>query len=219
MVTIDRVVISATHGGWAGPVCLQQVRGRSILARLLDLVHDVADVRVVVDVATPQVAEHALAMRPDATIVPLPWPDAEPETAAFIVGADGLDAPVLYVGGNTVFEPDPFRAFLDSCRTAPLVAYTHARTARPLWVELGPAHIHRISSHEPSPWAWANLAYLPAGHFDRADGPMTDALAPDLPLPARFVDAFVIDGPDDLATAEASFLGFSHGIRGARIHA
>jgi choline kinase len=207
------VIAAAGFGSRLGrgyPKCLVRFRGRTLLERQLELLEQVPDVRLVVGFCEHEVVAHAREVRPDVLVVRNPAYATTTTLTSYALGARHLAGPTLFMDADILFEPASFAAFLAACTRAPLIGYTHARTADAVFVDVRDGHVRGFSRDVVSPFEWANLAFLPPSYCERGEGSVYGQLALDLPLAATFVDSFEVDRPADLALAEREYVGVPH---------
>jgi GTP:adenosylcobinamide-phosphate guanylyltransferase len=212
------VIAAAGFGSRLGrglPKCLVDFRGRTLLDRQLELLTGVRDVRLVVGFREREVMAHALALRPDLTIVRNPAYASTTTLRSYALGARYLRRPCLFMDADIVFEPASFAAFLQEAAqvaassssplSRPLIGYTDAKTQDAVYVSVVDETIRAFDRQRPTPHEWANLALLPPAYCEKGSGAVYERLSGDLPLPGAYVDSYEIDRPADLEVAEAHY--------------
>lgn len=208
MPTITHAVIAAagfgSRLGHGHPKCLVEFRGRTLLDRQLELLKDVPDVRIVVGFQEDSVVKAARSLRPDVTIVRNPAYASTTTLQSYALGARFLTSSCLFMDADIVFERQTFSHFLDaaaSARSAPLVAYTEAKTVDAVYASITGGNVVGFSRTNRQPWEWANLAALPPHYCEGGGGAVFELLERDLPLPSFHIVSHEIDRSDDLITA------------------
>jgi GTP:adenosylcobinamide-phosphate guanylyltransferase len=212
------VIAAAGFGSRLGrglPKCLVDFRGRTLLDRQLELLTGVRDVRLVVGFREREVMAHALALRPDLTIVRNPAYASTTTLRSYALGARYLRRPALFLDADIVFEPASFAAFLQEAAqvaassssplSRPLIGYTDAKTQDAVYVSVVDETIRAFDRQRPTAYEWANLALLPPAYCEKGSGAVYERLSGDLPLPGAYVDSYEIDRPADLEVAEAHY--------------
>lgn len=216
MQTVEHAVIAVaglgSRLGHGKPKCLVEVAGRRILEWQLELLRDVADVRLVVGYLEHEVIETAFKLRPDLTLVRNPAYRTTTTQQSYWLGAKYLTAPCLYLDGDIIFEPVSFQAFLvRAARSAPLIGVTKAKTDQAVFAategEFEQLKVTSFSRTVRSQWEWANVACLPPGMLEENGGDVFSRLALSAPLSAQSVECYEVDTEHDLAEAQAFVAG------------
>ena len=217
MPTVATVVIGAagtgSRLGVGIPKCLVSVDGRSIIDHQLDLLDDVADVRVVVGYREEQVVRHVVSRRPDAIFVRNPAYSTTTTLHSTVLAVRHLgDRPFLALDGDLLLEPESFMAFLDRCRRdgPPLLGVCRSGTDEAVCVtRRGDGAITAFHRQPRAEFEWSGPAYLLPEHLQDSDGYVYEALERFMPLPAQEVIASEVDTPGDLERAQAALRAWS----------
>lgn len=211
MSTVEHAVIAAagfgSRLGRGHPKCLVEFRGQTLLQRQLALLEDVPDVRIVVGFEEQAVIEEARRHRADILVVRNPAYASTTTLGSYALGARHLRKPCLFMDADILFEPDSFKNFVESCAEPLIIGYTEAKTVDAVFVTLEDERVTSFSRQQRTPFEWANIACLPAGHCERGSGSVYEHLSPNLPLRSQYVDSFEIDRPEDLTLAEERYIG------------
>lgn len=195
------------------PKCLVSVDGRSIIDRQLDLLDDVADVRVAVGFREELVVQHVIARRPDAIFVRNPDYQSTTTLDSLRRAVRHLDGYFIALDGDLLVEPESFRTFTSMCQPGTsLVGITPASTDDAVFVsvddETDPARVTAFHRQPSSAFEWSGPAYLHGADLEASDGYVFEALVPRLPLRAQVLTTAEVDTPDDLERARQLVSGW-----------
>lgn len=209
-LAVEHAVIAAaglgSRLGHGRPKCLVEIHGRPILAHQLELLRDVADVRIVVGFCEDDVLAATGVLDRGVVVVRNPAYRSTTTLHSYAMGARHLDEPCLYLDGDILFERSSFEGFLVAARPqSPLLAYTDAKTDDAVYVDVRDGMIHGFSREIATPYEWANLAWLPPRWCEDGDGAVYEHLTRHLPIPGRHIVSFEVDNEADLQRAWDNF--------------
>jgi choline kinase len=206
------VVVNAaglgTRLGSERPKALTEVAGRSLLHWQLAMLRHVRDVRVVVGYQADLVERAVLDIRPGALIRYNPEYASTGTAASLMLGASGIDGPVLSLDCDLVVHPEDLQAFLR--RPAPVLGVLPVQSLEPVTVRMAEGSEGMLAERfdrAPLPgWMeWSGLVT-----FDPRDpalgprqGHVFELIAPLLPIPAAVIRAVELDFPEELPAMEA----------------
>jgi len=212
MPTVKHAVIAAagmgTRLGLGFPKCMYELGGRPLISHLLDRLVEVEDIRVVVGFMEKEVIDVVSKIRQDVIFVRNPAYQTTTTLTSYIMGAENLTEPCLYMDADIFFSPDSFENFLSICsrKSKPYIAITKAKTVDAVFVarnETGA--VVGFSRVEASSWEWANLAHLPAGTLQEQPTAVFEQLRSCLPIESIEVESYEIDRGEDLEQAELAY--------------
>lgn len=204
MSIVRHAVIAAagmgTRLGLGQPKCLIEVAGRPLIAHLLERLAGVEDVRVVTGFMSREVIDLVSPLRRDVIFVQNHEFRSTSTLGSYVLGARGIEAPVLYMDADIYFEAESFAGFLAACRPDEArLAVTRARTEDCVYVRQDARGLAlAFSRTERSPMEWANLAWLPPRMLAGDQGAVFERLGSFLPLDTHEITSFEVDTPQDL---------------------
>lgn len=211
MPTVDLAVIAAAgFGSRLGadvPKCLVRIDGRSIIERQLELLTDIAEVRVVVGFKEVEVIDHVSAIRPDAIFVRNPDFARTQTIHSLRMAMRRRTGWFLAIDGDLVIEPGSFERFIDACTdNNGVLGVGRAGTDDGVYVQtIGDIEqdllVTGFSRHDVTELEWSGLAHLHTDHVLYGDRFVFESLRHHLPLSAAVIDAAEVDTPRDLRRA------------------
>ena len=209
MSPVEHVIIAAAGRGKrlgrGMPKCLVPVNGIPVINYLLYLVRDIPSVRLVVGYCEEDVVRHVRSLRRDVIFVRNPNFRHTTTLQSFFLAGRELDSPVLCVDGDMIIEQNSFTSFLSQCQTTPLVGISSEISADPVYTYTQGTEdgIDVISFGRtlPSPYEWANLAFIPSSWLAFEQTNFYEKLTHFLPLSAVPIRRVEIDTPADLKAA------------------
>lgn len=190
------------------PKCLVPVLGRTIIERMLRLLGDVPDVRIVVGFLEEQVVEHVRKIRDDVIFVRNPRYASTTTLQSIHLAVRHLREPFLAIDGDLVLEEAGFRDFMARAAQSrdSLLGLTPSGTEDAVYVSAerlpdGRLEVVGFQRNGRTPLEWTGLAHLrPEQIVDRPIA-LFECLVPFLPLPGAVLGALEIDTPADLERA------------------
>lgn len=205
MPVIEHAVIAAagigSRLGFGTPKCLIEYEGKTLLGHLLERLAEVPDVRICVGFMREEVVAEAIKHRPDVIFVINHAFRSTTTLTSYVMGARGVDAPVLYMDADIYFQKSSFRNFLEqaSQTTEPLIAITPVKTEHCVYTHLDEAgDLIGFSRTEPSSTEWANLCWLPKDTIIDGSTAVFEQLSNHLPMRTCIVESFEVDTLKDL---------------------
>jgi choline kinase len=194
--------------GMGLPKCLIEVGGRTILSRLVEsLLPRVPRIHVVIGYREEMIADYCARHYRDVVLVRNP-DFRETNTAhSLMLGSAGFLHKVLYLDGDLLIDDASMDKFIQAATTVPLlVGVTRAKSSQAVYATVrvkddDATEIEAFHRAPETPFEWANMfagapALLRPGlHY------VYECLEPHLPAPARTIELFEIDTPEDLAQA------------------
>ncbi len=212
MHTIKTVIISAagmgTRLGLQQPKCLVCVGNRPIIHYQLDLLHDVADVRIVVGYKKNRVIDYASRFRPDINFVHNDRYARTSTLQSFWLAARDLTEPFLILDGDVIIEPESFAAFCSQINfSEPLIGITPANTEDAVFVRLAASgsaagELAGFQRRPRAAYEWTGVAHLLPGMLTNENTYVFQCLEKYLPLRTAVINCLEIDTPRDLLFAE-----------------
>jgi choline kinase len=200
------VVIAAagmgTRLGMNVPKALVEVGGKPILARQLEMLDDVDDVVVVAGFRAQLVIDLVRRTRPGVRIA-LNHEFTTTGTAASVAkGASLASGWVVSLDGDLLVREADLREVV-AC-PEPCLGLTPARSAAPVWAEVGEREVVTdLSQERETAWEWSGLTKMRHSVAQSlGTAHVFHGLLGALPMAWREIDCVEIDDLDDLADAE-----------------
>jgi choline kinase len=174
------------------------------MAHVLRRLEGVEDVRIVTGFGESEVMDCVKALRRDVIFVRNPAFRSTSTLTSYVLGAEHLKDPCLFMDADIWFEPESFAHFLQHCESKhpPLIAVTAVKTQDAVYAHLDEqGSITQFSRTEIAPQEWANLAFLPANFLRDGATAVFEQLAASCPLQALNIASYEIDTPEDLLMA------------------
>jgi choline kinase len=209
---IEHAVIAAagvgSRLGHGIPKCLVEIGGRAIIEHQLSLLTGIPDIRVVVGYMEDSVMDVVRRVNEDVIFVRNPHYRETTTQESYALGAAGMAGACLFLDADIIFEPESFRAFLESTGHNPLtIGVTAAKTDDAVFALTRPTQTGGLEvmsfSSQPTTMEWANVVSAPAGTFVRGGGPVFETLQTLLPAAATEIVSYEIDTEQDLKRARA----------------
>lgn len=187
------------------PKCLVEVRGRTLLERLLvDVLADETDVRLIVGFREKEVMAAALRIRPDITIVRNPAFRDTTVRHSFWLAARHVPGSCIIIDGDTLIDPASYDHFCQASRYKDsLVGLSPAKTTDAVYAKTvgSPPSIESFT-REPGPaYEWCGVAKLPARALDRQVTYVYECIEPLLPAQGHLLRTAEVDTQADLELA------------------
>lgn len=207
MQALEHAVIAAAgvgnRLGHGVPKCLVEIMGRSILARQIQLLSDVDDVRVVVGFQEDRVVEEARRWRSDLIFVRNAAFKSNTTLDSYRLGAKHLAGPCLFMDGDIIFDRKSFLSFCSAATEGEiLIGITPSKTEHAVYVRRNSTgsvigfSYDQYSSHE-----WANIMVGKPEFLEHAQGHVFNVLSMFCPLPCMEIESYEIDTEKDLNLA------------------
>ncbi len=209
------VITAAGLGSRLGmnlPKCLVPVAGQSIIARQLELLQDVEDVRIVVGFQRAEVIAHVKRLRSDVVFVcNHRYADTSVLHSLFL-GSKGINEPFIVLDGDVIPERSSFESFKALCTGGrPLTAVCRANSTDPVYADVeatlkGDVASLRSLYREPtSVWEWPGISYLTPSMIEDKNTFVYQQVQRFLPMRAVELQCWEVDTPEDLARVERAF--------------
>lgn len=190
------------------PKCLVPVLGRTIIERMLRLLGDIPDVRIVVGFLEERVVEHVRRIRDDVIFVRNPRYASTTTLQSIHLAVRHLREPFLAIDGDLVLEEASFLRFLtEAVRSqGSLLGLTPSGTEDAVYVSTermadGRLEVSGFQRRDRTPLEWTGLAYLRPEQIVDEPIALFEALIPFLPLTGAILGALEVDTPADLERA------------------
>jgi len=204
MQIVEHAVIAAagmgTRLGFGQPKCLIEVNGKPLIGHLLDRLRNVPNVRVVTGFMAADVIDYVSQVRKDVIFVQNHAFRSTTTLTSYVMGAVGINSPVLYMDADIYFEPNSFSNFLVECeqKTGSIIAVTHTKTQDCVYVHRDTQKCATgFSRTKASDWEWANLAWLEKNILRDRNTSVYVQLEKSLPLKTCEIIGYEVDTPED----------------------
>lgn len=193
--------------GHGVPKCMLEIRGRTVLSRLIETLSAHTDtIHVVVGYREELVIDHVAAHHRDVVLVRNPDYRTTNTITSLRIGSRGIRGPVLFVDGDTVIEPGSLATFVATAATLPiLMAVAPASSEHAVFTTTtGDGASLEVTSFDrevAQPFEWANVLVADRAVLAEGDGFVYEALEPLLPLAAAPLELAEIDTESDLEQA------------------
>jgi NDP-sugar pyrophosphorylase family protein len=208
---IEHAVIAAagigSRLGHGIPKCLVEVGGETLIAKQLDLLSGVPDVRVVIGYQEGAVIDRIRASRAEVTFVRNARFRETTTQDSYALGAEGLTGSCLFMDADIFFDAQSFHEFTRFAATQTLaIGVTAAKTDNAVFANTrvsvdGKLEVVSFTA-DPEPFEWANIVYAPASAFFQGRGAVFETLDALLPAPAKEIVSYEIDTEADLERAQ-----------------
>lgn len=193
------------------PKCLVQVGGRAIIDHQLELLREIAEVRVVVGFMEERVIEHVRKLRPDVIFVRNPSYRSTSTLQSLSLATKHLKRAFIIIDGDLIFEKRSFDAFVAACTETPLLGVAAAGADDAVFVQThrddsGRLIVDRFQRSPRTNLEWIGIAYLDNSHIEYKNCWTYQILEKKLPIRARQIQAMEIDTPNDLERANRALL-------------
>lgn len=191
------------------PKCLLKIAGKTLLQRVLELLPDVQDIRVVVGYREELVIEELIRWRRDVVVVRNPDYRSTTTQDSYALGGVGIRGHCLFLDGDLLLEPRSFREFLCKLKAGrPALAITPARTEQAVFVDLAgddeSSQVVSMSYTGRSEWEWSNVSWIPAELCMQGKGAVFEMLQQHLPIDAHIIQSWEVDTEADLSLATSA---------------
>ena len=190
--------------GLERPKALLEVAGRPLIAWQLDLLRDVADVRVVLGYQAAEVADVVFAVRPEAMVV-LNHDFASTGTAASLMrGAMGVRGRVVSLDCDLIVHPADLRLFIDA--PEPVLGIVDVQSEEPVYVRVTEDGDGGLVARDfdrdylPGDFEWSGLiTFDPTSpHLGSRRGHVFELVRSLLPMRAAPIRAREVDYPEEV---------------------
>lgn len=215
MHTLEGAVIACaglgSRLGMGLPKCMIEIDGRTILSRLIECIEPfVPRIHVVVGYREELIIEHCARHHREVVLVRNSNYRQTNTSHSLMLGSSGFRHKLLYLDGDLIIDQKSIAAFIEaSAEHELLVGVTSAKSSQAVFVQCEFENdVGRVAAFQRSPstpWEWANLFIAPPHLLRGGDRYVYEYIEPRLPAPAREVQLFEVDTPEDLARATASF--------------
>lgn len=189
--------------GFGKTKALIEIGGKSIIARQLDMLTHIEDVRIVVGFQAEQVIEAVLAIRKDVIFVFNHDYHSTGTAHSFYLGSRHSNEWVISLDGDLLVHPHDFQRFIEQDQAC--LGFCEPITQEPVFVNIKNINNQPMVtdfSRESGQYEWTGLLQINAQDiktFTRTH--IYLACEGKLPLPGMLVNAREIDTPDDFDQA------------------
>lgn len=187
---------------------LIDVLGKPLIHWQLEMLKDVADVRIVVGYQAEEVIDCVLAIRRDVMFVHNHDYATTKTAASLCLGSRHAQGMVVSLDGDLLVHPNDFRNFLN--HPSPCLSACDPSSDQPVYLAMKGEQAVEFT-REPTRLEWNGLVKIDAACLQRAargklpQGHVYQMLSPYLPLDVVTVRGQDIDTPDDYARTLAWF--------------
>lgn len=195
------------------PKCLVSVLGVTVVERMLALLHDIPDVRVVVGFLEDRVVEHVRSLRDDVIFVRNPDYARTTTLQSIWRAVRHLQEPFLAIDGDLLLEEQSFRRFLARCAETEgaLLGLSPAGTEEAVYVRAEPdpdggLKVVGFQRQGRTELEWTGLALLTPELIEDEPRALFECLVPHLPLAGAVLGSLEVDTPADLERATRALI-------------
>lgn len=199
MKTCDVTIVICCAGmgtrlGIGTTKALLKIDGESIIIKLLKLLDDYDDVRVVVGYQAQQVIDEIISYRKDIMFVFNHEYNSTGIGYSFFKAASWAREYIVEIDGDLLIEPTAFREFMKF--DGECLAINKINSAIPIYVNIEEDKVTSFS-REVGDYEWTGLFKIKANKVKKEREFIFEMIKPSLPIPYMFVESRDIDTQDD----------------------
>jgi choline kinase len=189
--------------GFGKTKALIEIEGKPIIARQLDMLTEVEDVRIVVGFQAEQVIETVLAIRKEVIFVFNHEYHSTGTAHSFYLGSRHSNQWVISLDGDLLVHPHDFQQFIQQDQAC--LGFCEPITQEPVFVNIKNINNQTMItdfSRESGQYEWTGLLQINANDITTFTGKhIYQACEGKLPMPGMLVNAREIDTPADFDQA------------------
>lgn len=197
------VICAAGLGSRLGldtPKCLVEIGGHPLIYYLLNVLHDVPNIRMVVGFKEEAVMECVRNIRRDVVFVRNPTYRTTTNSYSLYLGSHDLNVPFLNIDGDMYISRENYLKFVDGIKTGEdLIGVSVSYTEDAVNVLLDDEkRVTGFSREKVSNYEWTGIAYLANIKIRKEGKYVYQELERYLPIQSQEISCFEIDTPQDL---------------------
>lgn len=199
----NAVICAAGLGSRLGldlPKCLVKIGNHRLIYYLLNVLHNVQNIRIVVGFKEDEVIEYVRSIRNDVIFVRNPDYRTTSNSYSLHLGSYDLSEPFLNIDGDMFIKQEQFDLFESQIQKGQdLIGITKAYTEDAVYVKLqNGKKVSGFSREKISNYEWTGIAYLNNFKISKDGNYVYQELKDILPIKACEIECFEIDTPQDL---------------------
>ena len=197
------VICAAGLGSRLGldtPKCLVEIGGHPLIYYLLNVLHDVPNIRMVVGFKEEAVMECVRNIRRDVVFVRNPTYRTTTNSYSLYLGSHDLNVPFLNIDGDMYISRENYLKFVDGIKTGEdLIGVSVSYTEDAVNVLLDDEkRVTGFSREKVSNYEWTGIAYLANIKIRKEGKYVYQELERYLHIQSQEISCFEIDTPQDL---------------------
>lgn len=204
-MTIDNKTIIISCAGMGTrlkmntPKALIDICGKPLLIRSLEMLDNVADIRIVVGYKADEVIKLAKDYRKDLTFVYNHDYVNTGTGASVLLAAKDAKQFILTIDGDTIIHPDDIKDVLGTNHE--FVGVCNPSTEGPVLVQVDSKSNVTRFSRDNGTFEWTGVTLLKSANLHQTSGHTYQIVEPRLPLPFKLIRQREIDTPNDYRNA------------------
>lgn len=199
----NAVICAAGMGSRLGldtPKCLVELNNRPLIYYLLQILEDVANVRVVVGFKEEEVINCVKAIRSDVVFVRNPDYRVTTNSYSLHLGSRDFSEPFLNIDGDMYIDKKNYELFKNSVTEGEdIIGVTKSYTEDAVYTRINENfEVDQFSRNPISEFEWTGIAYIANASISKEGKYVYQELEPYLPIKACLIECFEIDTPKDL---------------------
>jgi choline kinase len=204
-MTIDNKTIIISCAGMGTrlkmntPKALIDICGKPLLIRSLEMLDNVADIRIVVGYKADEVIKLAKDYRKDLTFVYNHDYVNTGTGASVLLAAKDAKQFILTIDGDIIIHPDDIKDVLETNHE--FVGVCNPSTEGPVLVQVDSKSNVTRFSRDNGTFEWTGVTLLKSANLHQTSGHTYQIVEPSLPLPFKLIRQREIDTPNDYRNA------------------
>ena len=181
------------------PKALIDICGKPLLIRSLEMLDNVADIRIVVGYKADKVVKLAQSYRKDITFVYNNNYINTGTGASVLLAAKNAKEFILTIDGDIIIHPDDVKNILNTNHE--FIGVCHPSTEGPVLVQTDNNDNVIRFSRDKGTFEWTGVTLLKSSNLHQTTGHTYQIIEPRLPLPFKIIRQREIDTPNDYHNA------------------